>query len=121
VLHALVRRNYGATHFIVGRDHAGVGSYYGTYEAQDLLLTLGPDALGVVPVPFEHTFWCRSCEGMGSAKTCPHDTSERLFLSGTKVRALLTAGELPPPEFTRREVAEVLGAAYAGHAEGGAP
>ena len=108
VLHALVRRNFGATHFIVGRDHAGVGDYYGTYEAQDLLLALGPDALGVVPVPFEHAFYCWACGSVGSAKTCPHDRSEHLHLSGTRMRELLAAGELPPPELTRPEVAAIL-------------
>ena len=114
VFHALVRRNYGATHFIVGRDHAGVGAYYGTYEAQNLLLELGPAALGVVPVPFEHTFHCRACGGMASAKTCPHDASEHLHLSGTKVRERLASGEPLPPEFTRPEVAAILGEVYAG-------
>ena len=113
VLHALVRRNYGATHFIVGRDHAGVGTYYGTYEAQELLLSLGPEALGVVPVPFEHTFYCWACGSVGSAKTCPHDTSEHLHLSGTRMRELLASGELPPPELTRPEVAAILKEAYA--------
>jgi sulfate adenylyltransferase len=119
VLHALVRHNFGATHFIVGRDHAGVGSYYGAYDAQNLLLSLGSEALGVVVVPFEHTFWCRACEGMGSTKTCPHDASEHLHLSGTRVRQLLAVGRLPPPEFTRSEVAHVLGAGFNGKESGG--
>jgi sulfate adenylyltransferase len=113
VLHALVRRNYGATHFIVGRDHAGVGAYYGTYAAQDLLLALGSEALGVVPVPFEHTFYCWACGSVASAKTCPHPVSQHLHLSGTKMREVLAGGDIPPPELTRPEVAAILKEAYA--------
>lgn len=108
VFHAIVRKNYGCTHFIIGRDHAGVGNFYHPFAAHEIFNQFSADELGITPIFFDDAFYCKKCEGMATSKVCPHEPESRVYFSGTKVRQQLQRGEMPPPEVTRPEVAQIL-------------
>ncbi|NOX89962.1 MAG: sulfate adenylyltransferase [Calditrichaeota bacterium] len=112
VLHAIFRQNFGCTHLIIGRDHAGVGSYYGPFDAQKIFEDIPEGKLHIKPIMIDWTFWCYKCDGMASMKTCPHNKEDRLLISGTKLRDMLSKGEKPPKEFSRPEVVEILADYY---------
>lgn len=112
LLHAIVRQNFGCTHIIIGRDHAGVGKYYGPFDAQNIFDNLSESDLLIKPLKFDWTFWCKRCGGMASTKTCPHSAEDHVAISGTKLRTMLAEGKRIPEEFTRPEVAEILAAYY---------
>jgi len=108
ILHAIIRQNFGCSHLIVGRDHAGVGNYYGPFDAQHIFNDLKPDALYIKPLKLDWTFWCYKCGGMASTKTCPHSSRDHCIISGTELRKMLSQGKKPPAEFSRPEVLEIL-------------
>ncbi len=112
VLHAIIRQNFGCSHIIIGRDHAGVGNYYGPFDAQRIFDELRPEDLRIEPLKLDTTFWCRRCGAVASSKTCPHSAEDHVTVSGTELRRMLAAGKRPPEEFTRPEVADILAAYY---------
>ena len=114
IFHAIIRQNYGCSHFIVGRDHAGVGKFYGTFDAQRIFERFSKEELKITILCFDNAFFCKTCQGMATVKTCPHPVAERVSLSGTAVRQMLTEGKTPPPEFTRPEIADILREAHVG-------
>jgi len=117
ILHAIIRQNFGCIHLIIGRDHAGVDSYYGPFDAQMIFDELNVGDLHIQPLKLGSTFWCQKCGSMASPKTCPHGDEDHLLISGTKLREMLTRGERPPEQFSRKEVIDILVKYY--QSEGG--